>query len=166
MRAVRNTDQGIRVAEADEPEVPGVRLAVASTGICGTDVNFAAGGVQGYTYGHEFAGTAADGRCYAVEPTIYCGNCDQCRAGHVQRCNRPQGRNGFHWTVGDVVSGDRRGAGAGVTGDEARQFTVVGGLATVLVGESLPCQGGSDLCPDVVVEGVFHFWPSLVLCSR
>jgi hypothetical protein len=39
-------------------------------------------------------------------------------------------------------------------------------LATVLVGESLPCQGGSDLCPDVVVEGVFHFWPSRVLCSR
>ena len=54
----------------------------------------------------------------------------------------------------------------GVVGDEARQFAVVGGLATVLVGESLPCQGGSDLCPDVVVEGVFHFWPSRVLCSR
>ncbi|MGV9937395.1 zinc-dependent alcohol dehydrogenase [Streptomyces olivaceoviridis] len=49
-------------------------------------MNFAAGGVQGYTYGHEFAGTATDGRCYAVEPTVYCGECAQCRLGHVQRC--------------------------------------------------------------------------------
>ncbi len=95
MRAVRNTDQGILVAEADEPEAPGVRLTVASAGICGTDVNFAAGGVQGYTYGHEFAGTAADGRCYAVEPTVYCGECDQCRTGHVQRCAAPE-----HGTLG------------------------------------------------------------------
>ncbi|MGA6158737.1 zinc-dependent alcohol dehydrogenase [Stenotrophomonas sp. NPDC087984] len=95
MRAVRNTDQGILVVEADEPKAPGVRLTVASAGICGTDVNFAAGGVQGYTYGHEFAGTAADGRCYAVEPTVYCGECDQCRAGHVQRCAAPE-----HGTLG------------------------------------------------------------------
>lgn len=90
MRAVRNTEQGIRVAETDEPEGPGVHLAIASAGICGTDVNLAAGGVRGYTYGHEFAGTTADGKCYAVEPTVYCGECDQCRAGHVQRCNAPE----------------------------------------------------------------------------
>ncbi|MEU5924342.1 MULTISPECIES: zinc-binding dehydrogenase [Streptomyces] len=95
MRAVRNTDQGILVTEADEPEAPGVRLTVRSAGICGTDVNFATGGVQGYTYGHEFAGTAADGRCYAVEPTVYCGECGQCRAGHVQRCVAPE-----HGTLG------------------------------------------------------------------
>lgn len=95
MRAVRNTDQGIVVAEADDPNGPGVRLTIAAAGICGTDVNFAAGGVQGYTYGHEFAGTTADGRCYAVEPTVYCGQCDQCRAGHIQRCNAPE-----HGTLG------------------------------------------------------------------
>ncbi|WP_344856140.1 alcohol dehydrogenase catalytic domain-containing protein [Amycolatopsis ultiminotia] len=95
VRAVRNSDQGILVAEVDEPEGPGVRLAVASAGLCGTDVNFAAGGVQGYTYGHEFAGTTTDGRSYAVEPTVYCGECDQCRAGHVQRCSAPE-----HGTLG------------------------------------------------------------------
>ncbi|MBB5854745.1 zinc-binding dehydrogenase [Amycolatopsis umgeniensis] len=95
MRAVRNTDQGILVAEADEPGGPGVRLAVASMGVCGTDVTFAAGGVQGYIYGHEFAGTTADGRSYAVEPTVYCGACDQCRDGHVQRCAAPE-----HGTLG------------------------------------------------------------------
>ena len=87
-------------------------------------------------------------------------------AGHLQRGDCPQCGDGFDWAECHVVSGDRCGAGAGVAGDEARQFAVVGGLATVLVGESLPCQGGSDLCPDVVVEGVFHFWPSRVLCSR
>ncbi|MFJ8555341.1 alcohol dehydrogenase catalytic domain-containing protein [Streptomyces sp. NPDC001588] len=95
MRAVRNTDQGILVGEADEPEASGVRLTVVSAGICGTDVNFAAGGVQGYIYGHEFAGMTADGQSYAVEPTVYCGECDQCRAGHVQRCNAPE-----HGTLG------------------------------------------------------------------
>ncbi len=57
------------------------------------------------------------------------------------------------WALHTHVSGDRCGTGAGVAGNEARQFVVVGGFATVLVGESLPCQGGSDLCPDVVVEG-------------
>ncbi|MFD9890669.1 zinc-binding dehydrogenase [Amycolatopsis sp. NPDC059027] len=95
MRAVRNSDQGILVAEADEPEGPGVRLAIGSVGICGTDVAFAASGVQGFTYGHEFAGTTADGRSYAVEPTVYCGECDQCRTGHVQRCAAPE-----HGTLG------------------------------------------------------------------
>ena len=89
MRAVRNTDQGIRVAEASEPGGPGVHLDIASAGICGTDVTFAAGGVQGYTYGHEFAGTTTDGQGFAVEPTVYCGKCDQCSAGHVQRCAAP-----------------------------------------------------------------------------
>jgi len=86
MRAVRNTVQGISVVEVNAPQGQGIRLDIVSAGICGTDVSFAAGGVDGFTYGHEFAGIAADGRGYAVEPTIYCGQCDQCREGHVQRC--------------------------------------------------------------------------------
>ena len=86
MRAVRNTEQGIRVVEVGPSRGQGLRLDVVSAGICGTAVGFAAGGVRGFTYGHEFAGVAADGRGYFVEPTLYCGQCDQCRAGHVQRC--------------------------------------------------------------------------------
>jgi 2-desacetyl-2-hydroxyethyl bacteriochlorophyllide A dehydrogenase len=86
MRAVRNTDNGVAVVEVDEPTGPGVRLEVASSSICGTDVNFITMGVQGFTYGHEFAGVAADGRAYAVEPTLHCGRCDECRAGNTQRC--------------------------------------------------------------------------------
>ena len=39
MKAVMNTDNGIRVIDADEPEGAGVRLSVASAGICGTDVS-------------------------------------------------------------------------------------------------------------------------------
>jgi 2-desacetyl-2-hydroxyethyl bacteriochlorophyllide A dehydrogenase len=86
MRAVRNTDHGIAVVEVDEPTGPGVRLDIASTSICGTDVNFVAMGMQGFTYGHEFAGVAPDGTAYAVEPTLHCGTCAQCQAGHTQRC--------------------------------------------------------------------------------
>jgi threonine dehydrogenase-like Zn-dependent dehydrogenase len=86
MRAVRNTDKGIAVVEVDDPSGPGVRLEIASSSICGTDVNFVAMGMQGFTYGHEFAGVAADGTAYAVEPALHCGTCDECRAGNTQRC--------------------------------------------------------------------------------
>jgi 2-desacetyl-2-hydroxyethyl bacteriochlorophyllide A dehydrogenase len=86
MRAVRNTDDGVAVVEVDEPSGPGVRLDVVSSSICGTDVNFVAMGMQGFTYGHEFAGVAADGRAYAVEPALHCGRCAECLAGNTQRC--------------------------------------------------------------------------------
>jgi 2-desacetyl-2-hydroxyethyl bacteriochlorophyllide A dehydrogenase len=87
MRAVRNTDEGVAVVEVDEPTGPGVRLDVVSSSICGTDVNFIAMGMQGFTYGHEFAGVAADGKAYAVEPTLHCGTCEACVAGNTQRCS-------------------------------------------------------------------------------
>lgn len=86
MRAARNTDNGIAIVEVDEPDGSGIRLDVRASSICGTDLGFVAMGVQGFTYGHEFAGIAPDGRAYAVEPTIYCGSCDSCQAGNTQRC--------------------------------------------------------------------------------
>jgi 2-desacetyl-2-hydroxyethyl bacteriochlorophyllide A dehydrogenase len=86
MRAVRNTDDGIAVVEVDEPSGPGVRLEIQASSICGTDVNFVAMGAQGFTYGHEFAGVGPDGRAYAVEPAIYCGECEECRSGNTIRC--------------------------------------------------------------------------------
>ncbi|MFI0416727.1 zinc-binding dehydrogenase [Spongiactinospora sp. 9N601] len=89
MRAVMNTEDGIRTVDVEEPDGDGVRLSVVSAGICGTDVNFAARGVTGYIYGHEFAGVATDGHPYFVEPTIYGGRCEECRAGNVQRCTEP-----------------------------------------------------------------------------
>jgi 2-desacetyl-2-hydroxyethyl bacteriochlorophyllide A dehydrogenase len=93
VRAARNTDNGIAIVEVDEPEGEGVRLDVRASSICGTDVNFVAMGVQGFTYGHEFAGVGPDGRAYAVEPTLHCGACDACKAGNTQRCSSAEQGN-------------------------------------------------------------------------
>ena len=89
MRAVMNSSNGIRVVDADEPGEEGVRLSVASAGICGTDVSFVAAGITGFIYGHEFAGVDDNGTGYFVEPTIYGGECAECRSGNTQRCDEP-----------------------------------------------------------------------------
>jgi 2-desacetyl-2-hydroxyethyl bacteriochlorophyllide A dehydrogenase len=93
MRAVRNTDEGVMVVDVDEPSGPGVRLDIASSSICGTDLNFVAMGAQGFTYGHEFAGVAPDGRAYAVEPALRCGVCGECASGHPIRCTGSERAN-------------------------------------------------------------------------
>jgi 2-desacetyl-2-hydroxyethyl bacteriochlorophyllide A dehydrogenase len=85
VRAVMHNG-GIHTVEVPEPEGNGVRLSVVSAGICGTDVGFAAAGVSGFVYGHEFAGIDDEGRGWFVEPTIYGGQCEQCRLGSTQRC--------------------------------------------------------------------------------
>jgi 2-desacetyl-2-hydroxyethyl bacteriochlorophyllide A dehydrogenase len=89
MHAVMNTDDGIRVVDADEPTGAGVRLSVVSAGICGTDVTLAAAGISGFIYGHEFAGVDESGTGYFVEPIVYGGRCEECRSGHTQRCAEP-----------------------------------------------------------------------------
>jgi threonine dehydrogenase-like Zn-dependent dehydrogenase len=89
MRAVVNTAQGIRTVDIDEPTGPGMRIRVRSVGICGTDTGFAASGVQGFTFGHEFAGVGQDGRSYFVEPMLYGGECSECLSGNTQRCTEP-----------------------------------------------------------------------------
>jgi threonine dehydrogenase-like Zn-dependent dehydrogenase len=87
VRAVRAVEGAPRVVELDDPvELAGdVIIDVVSSSICGTDFGLVAMGSEGYTLGHEFAGIV-DGALYAVEPSIYCGVCDECRAGHTQRC--------------------------------------------------------------------------------
>ncbi len=85
MRAVRNDGSGPAVVEVDEPGGDGVLLEVAASSICGTDLALMAMGAEGFTYGHEFAGTV-DGVAYAVEPLIACGQCAQCAAGATNRC--------------------------------------------------------------------------------
>jgi threonine dehydrogenase-like Zn-dependent dehydrogenase len=98
MRAVRNTDSGIAVLDVPEPAGDGQLLEVRSSSICGTDLNFVAMGLQGFTIGHEFAGVV-DGRAYGIEPTIYCGACAQCEAGYTQRCT------GDHANLGIFIDG-------------------------------------------------------------
>jgi 2-desacetyl-2-hydroxyethyl bacteriochlorophyllide A dehydrogenase len=85
MRAVIHKG-GIQTVDVPEPEGDGVRLSVVSAGICGTDIGFAAAGVSGFVYGHEFAGVDDEGQGWFVEPTIYGGQCEQCRLGNTQRC--------------------------------------------------------------------------------
>lgn len=98
MRAVRSTTNGPAVVEVDEPTGDGLLLEVVSSSICGTDSGFMAMGPLDFTFGHEFAGTV-DGVPYAIEPTISCGRCDECRAGHTQRCT------GEHANLGIFIDG-------------------------------------------------------------
>jgi threonine dehydrogenase-like Zn-dependent dehydrogenase len=98
VRAVRNTEDGVRVVDVDEPSGPGVTVEVTSSSICGTDLGLVEAGLTGFTIGHEFAGLV-DGVPHAVDPSISCGSCDQCRGGHTQRCVGP------HTNLGIFVDG-------------------------------------------------------------
>jgi threonine dehydrogenase-like Zn-dependent dehydrogenase len=98
VRAVRNTEGGIRVVDVDEPSGPGVLVEVTSSSICGTDLGLVDAGLTGFTIGHEFAGFV-DGVPHAVDPSISCGSCDQCRDGETQRCVGP------HTNLGIFVDG-------------------------------------------------------------
>jgi threonine dehydrogenase-like Zn-dependent dehydrogenase len=98
MRAVRVTSDGPGIVEVDEPTGDGLLMEVSSSSICGTDLNFMQLGPSDYTFGHEFAGFV-DGTPYAVEPSLYCAKCDQCRAGFTQRCV------GEHANLGIFVDG-------------------------------------------------------------
>jgi threonine dehydrogenase-like Zn-dependent dehydrogenase len=89
MRAVTNTDGGIRTVDIDEPSGGEVPLRVVAAGICGTDLRMVAAGLTGFVLGHEFAGVAEDGAAYFVEPTVYGGTCTECRGGNPQRCTEP-----------------------------------------------------------------------------
>ncbi|MCU1372997.1 MAG: Zn-dependent alcohol dehydrogenase [Actinomycetia bacterium] len=94
MRAVRSTADGPAVVEVDEPAGGGALVEVRSSSICGTDLGFLAMGPLPFTFGHEFAGTV-DGVAYAIEPTLFCGACAECLAGHTQRCVGEHGNLGI-----------------------------------------------------------------------
>jgi threonine dehydrogenase-like Zn-dependent dehydrogenase len=94
MRGVRSTADGPAVIEVDEPAGDGALLEVRSSSICGTDLGFLAMGPLPFTFGHEFAGLV-DGVPYAVEPTLRCGTCAECLAGHTQRCVGEHGNLGI-----------------------------------------------------------------------
>jgi 2-desacetyl-2-hydroxyethyl bacteriochlorophyllide A dehydrogenase len=90
-----------------------VVVRVRACGVCGTDLHIAAGEFPPTPYpiipGHEFAGEIvargagvspelADGTLVAVDPSLYCGSCQACRAGRGNLCAR--------WgAIGDTVNG-------------------------------------------------------------
>ena len=104
-----------RVAEVPDPSPRSgeVIVRVDCCGICGTDLHILAGEFPPTPYpitpGHEFAGTVVargpdikpdlpEGARVAVDPSLYCGYCHQCRAGRDNLCE--------HWAaIGDTVSG-------------------------------------------------------------
>jgi 2-desacetyl-2-hydroxyethyl bacteriochlorophyllide A dehydrogenase len=105
----------IRVGEVRDP-VPGQRqvvIKVGACGICGTDLHIADGHFPPTPYpivpGHEFAGEIVElgpevpggwrvGDRVAVDPSLFCGYCDPCRAGRGNLCE--------NWgATGDTVNG-------------------------------------------------------------
>lgn len=86
MRAVRRTDDGVRVVEVDRPQGDGVVVSVEVAGICGSDVHMLEMGPSPITMGHEFGGRLADGTLVAVRPTGMCGTCRRCTSGRSNIC--------------------------------------------------------------------------------
>ena len=103
----------IEVASVPDP-APGPRevvVEVAGCGICGTDLHILQGEFAPslpLVPGHEFAGEVVaagaevrglrEGDRVAVDPTLYCGECRQCRHGRFNLCER--------WSaIGVTVSG-------------------------------------------------------------
>lgn len=96
MKAVRIVSGEATLVDVDEPsEQPDdwQVLDMVACGICGTDLQFVQSDQEGFTLGHEIAVTAT-GTLQAVEPTVYCGECEQCRSGAVQRCTGPHANLG------------------------------------------------------------------------
>jgi len=87
MRAVRCPEGQPTVLDVPEPSGDGVIVTVASAGICGSDLHLLKFGLPS-TFGHEFAGTLADGTPVAVEPIDPCHVCDACIEGNTQLCVR------------------------------------------------------------------------------
>jgi len=92
VRGVKMTTDGIRLVAPDAgPPEGSVRVTVASSGICGSDLHMAAMGPSWAILGHEFSGTLDDGTPVAVLPVVHCGACDRCLAGEVQQCRNALG---------------------------------------------------------------------------
>lgn len=86
MRAVRNTEDGIRVVDVPVPDHAGTRVRVRSAGICGSDLEMVRTGLAAGTLGHEIAGVLDDGTEVAVHPFVPCGACVRCLNGLPHLC--------------------------------------------------------------------------------
>lgn len=109
MTARRVTYRGARrlaldTAEAAPPPPGHVRVDVAYTGICDTDLHIFRGDMDGrveppQVIGHEMSGRIAQvgdgagdwrpGDPVTVMPSVPCRDCPACRVGHTHLCHRP-----------------------------------------------------------------------------
>lgn len=118
MKAVQiQDDLSLGLVDVERP-VPGagealIRIHVA--GVCGTDVHILDGMIKPDTYpmtiGHEAAGVVEEvGPGVGLEPgarvgiynKIFCGFCEQCRAGRPNMCDREPSQLGFNRDGGDA----------------------------------------------------------------
>lgn len=104
MRAVRGVAGKPTVLEVSEPDGPWPVLDVGAASICGSDLTMLEWNLP-VTLGHEVAGTL-DGVAFCVEPTVRCGECDQCLTGSPQRC-RGSARHGIIGVAFDGGLADR-----------------------------------------------------------
>jgi len=85
MKAVRGRDGGVAVVDVDEPPGTGDVIAMKSTSVCASDLNYLRFGTT-FILGHELAGVREDGTPVVVEAIYGCGECDQCRRGTYNLC--------------------------------------------------------------------------------
>jgi (R,R)-butanediol dehydrogenase/meso-butanediol dehydrogenase/diacetyl reductase len=87
----------VRPVTVPESRPGWVAVDVAYAGICGSDLHIADGehnrAQPGIVLGHEFVGHLAEpygdlpvGHRVFVNPTVYCGGCEACLAGHTNVC--------------------------------------------------------------------------------
>jgi L-iditol 2-dehydrogenase len=95
----------IRTISEPKPQDDEVLVKVEAAGICGTDVHIKhdqAFHTPPVVLGHEYSGTVVDigsevstiqvGDEVVSPATAYCGQCHQCKTGHVNRCTAPNKR--------------------------------------------------------------------------
>jgi L-iditol 2-dehydrogenase len=87
MRAVRCEQGHVHLVEVERPMGEGVRVKVAATGICGSDLHLLTAGFPlPATLGHEIAGVTENGTPVAIEPMAVCGTCPACLSGNYNHC--------------------------------------------------------------------------------
>jgi threonine dehydrogenase-like Zn-dependent dehydrogenase len=92
------TEEGIVLKDVEPPLLQAglVRLRVQACGICGSDLHGYKEGKPsiGRVPGHELSGTVLESTValpdalYAVEPWLWCGECEFCRIGKSQLCRK------------------------------------------------------------------------------
>jgi threonine dehydrogenase-like Zn-dependent dehydrogenase len=165
------------VADVPEPRPAAgqVLVAVAHTGLCGTDLHICAGehprAKPGLVIGHEIAGTVAEaagglaaGTPVVVDPLIACGTCRTCRADRPHTCERLR-------LVGIDVPG---GAAPLVAVDADRVIPVEGApdprhlafAEPLAVAVRAVRRSGLQLGQDAVVIGGGPIGIAVALCAR